>query len=264
MPTIKASDGTGIHYKVEGRPDGPPIVFSNSLGTNLAMWDRQAEAAAGLGMRVIRYDQRGHGRSAAPAGDYSLERLGQDLLDLLDQLKIERVAYCGLSMGAMTGLWLAVNRRRRFERMALCNCAPHMPPLEMWEQRLKAVAEGGMAAVADGVVARWFTPRFREAAPAEVERIRKMILATDPIGYSGCCTAIRDMDLRRRLGLIEIPTLVVIGANDPATTPAQGDYLVAHIPGAQKAVLDASHLSNIEQPEAFAKAALGFLAGERT
>ena len=263
MPIVEASDGAGIHYRTEGRQDDPPIVFSNSLGADLTMWDRQAEEAAGLGFRAIRYDQRGHGRSEAPAGEYSLERLGQDLLDLLDALKLDRVAYCGLSMGAMTGLWLAVNRRRRFERMALCHCAPSMPPRENWQARIKAVEEGGMAAVADTIISRWFTPRFRETNPVEVKRIRGAFLATDPQGYAGCCAAIRDMDLRDRLGLIETPALVVIGAHDPATTPVQGDYLVARIPGAQRVMLDAAHLSNIEQPEAFAQAVFSFLAGQR-
>jgi 3-oxoadipate enol-lactonase len=263
MPMIKANDGAGIYYKVEGRRDGPPILFSNSLGSNLAMWDLQAAEAAGLGFRVIRYDQRGHGQSDAPPGEYSLERLGQDVFDLLDALKLERVAFCGLSMGAMTALWLAVNRRRRFERMALCNCAPIMPPRENWDTRIKTVTQSGMAAIADMIVERWFSAGFRAKKPKDVAAIKEMLLATDPVGYCGCCAAIRDMDLRRRLGLIEIPTLVVIGAHDPATVPAQGDYLVAQIPGAQKVVLDAAHISNIEQPDAFNAAVFGFLVGDR-
>ena len=263
MAEVTTSDGVRIHYQIEGRDDGPPLLFSNSLGTNLGLWDRQAEEAAGLGFRVIRYDQRGHGRSEAPDGDYTLERLGQDVLDLLKALKTEQTAFCGLSMGGMTGIWLAMHHPRRFSRMALCNTAVWMPPTEFWDERIRSVLGGGMEAVADIVVERWFTQKFRETQQSEVERVRAMILSTDPMGYVGCCAAIRDMDLRDRLGLIEASALVVIGAQDPATPPERGQYIVERIPGAQKVVLDAAHLSNIEAPEEFDRAVLGFLTGER-
>jgi 3-oxoadipate enol-lactonase len=264
MPDFSTGDGVRIHYEVEGRADGPPLLFSNSLGTNLHLWDRQAGAAAGLGFRVIRYDQRGHGKSAAPQGEYSIDRLGRDVIELLDTLGIERTAYCGLSMGGMTGVWLAMHHPRRFTRIALCNMTVFMPPRDLWEARIKAVREGGMEAVVDGVVERWFTKAFRDSSHKEVERIRAMILATNPVGYAGCCAAIRDMDLRDRLGLIEAPTLVVVGAHDPATPPERGQYVVERIPGAQKVALESAHLSNIEKPEEFDAAVLGFLAGDRT
>ncbi len=263
MPEISTGDGVRIHYEAEGHADGPPLVFSNSLGTNLAMWDGQAGEAAGLGFRVVRYDQRGHGRSDAPAGEYTIERLGTDVLDLLDALEVEKAAFCGLSMGGMTGIWLAMHHPRRFSRLALCNAAVFMPPRDMWQARIKAVTEGGMAAVAESVVERWFTKGFRESEAAEVDRIRRMILATDPAGYAGCSAAIRDMDLRDRLGVIEAPCLVVVGARDPATTPAAGQHIVERIPGAQKIVLESAHLSNIERREDFNRAVLGFLGGER-
>jgi 3-oxoadipate enol-lactonase len=263
MPEITTGDNVRIHYENEGRDDGPPLVFANSLGTNLGMWDAQAAEAAGLGFRVIRYDQRGHGRSDAPAGEYTLERLGADVIDLLDALDIDKTAYCGLSMGGMTGLWLAMNHPRRFSRLALANCAVHMPPRELWDGRITAVTQSGMQAVVDGIVERWFTKAFRESERDEVERVRRMILATDPIGYAGCCAAIRDMDLRDRLGTIESPCLIVIGAHDPATTPAAGQYIVERIPGALKVVLDSAHLSNVERRDDFNRAVLRFLAGER-
>src|SRR5688572_609253 len=263
MAEVTTSDGVRIHYETEGRDDGPPLLFSNSLGTKLSMWDNQAEEAAGLGFRAIRYDQRGHGQSEAPDGDYTLERLGQDVLDLLKALKIEQAAFCGLSMGGMTGIWLAMHHPRRFSRMALCNTAVWMPPRDFWDERIRTVLGGGMDAVVDTVLGRWFTERFRESAPDEVERVRAMLLATDPMGYTGCCAAIRDMDLRDRLGLVEAPALVVIGANDPATPPERGQYIVERIPGAQKAVLDTAHLSNIEAPDEFNRTVFGFLAGER-
>ncbi len=263
MGEITTGDGVVIHYELEGREDGPPLLFSNSLGTNLSLWDNQATEAAGLGFRVIRYDQRGHGSSGAPEGGYKLERLAQDVLDLLDGLDLPRTAFCGLSMGAMTGIWLAMHHPRRFTRLALCNAAVWMPPSELWDTRIKDATEGGMEAIVDAVVERWFSKQFRDSHPDEVERIRAMILSIDPKGYAGCCAAIRDMDLRDRLGLIEAPTLVVIGAHDPATPPERGQYIVERIPGAQKAVLDAAHLSNIEAASEFNRIVLGFLAGER-
>lgn len=263
MGTITTGDGVGLHYEIEGREEGPALLFSNSLGTNLHLWDRQAEEAAGRGFRVIRYDQRGHGSSEAPKGDYTIERLGQDVLDLLDALQISRSALCGISMGGMTGVWLAMHHPRRFSRLALCNLGVWMPPRDLWDTRITLVRDGGMEAVAESVVERWFTQKFRESEPEEVDCIRRQILATNPTGYAGCCAAIRDMDLRDRLGLIEAPTLVVIGMHDPATPPERGQYVVERIPGAQKLVLDTAHLSNVEAPEHFNRSVLAFLAGER-
>jgi 3-oxoadipate enol-lactonase len=262
MPEIRTSDGIRIHYETGGRQDGPPLVFSNSLGTNLSMWDGQMQEAEERGFRIIRYDQRGHGMSGAPAGDYSLARLGEDIIDLLDALRIEKTAFCGLSMGGMTGMRLAIDHPERFSRMALCNTSSFMPPRDFWEARIKAVKGGGMEAVADAVVERWLTPQFREREPEETKRVRDMVVTTNPTGYVGCCAAIRDMDLRANLAGIRMPALVLIGTHDPATTPEMGDHLVAHIPGVRRNVLDTAHLSNIEQPDEFSRTVLDYLAGE--
>jgi 3-oxoadipate enol-lactonase len=262
MAEATVGDGTRIHYQVEGREDGPPLIFSNSLGTDLHMWDAQAAEAVGSGSRVIRYDQRGHGRSGVPNGPYSLARLADDVIDLMDQLKIATAAFCGLSMGGMTGIRIGKNFPRRFSRLALCNTATYMAPREMWEQRIEAVTKRGMGAVADGVIERWFTPTFRSEHPQEVERIRQMLLKTDPSGYVGCCAAIRDMDERDFLGTIEASALIVIGAHDPATTPDKGHYIAERIPGARAEVLDAAHLSNIERPDDFNRIVFGFLTGK--
>ena len=263
MAEITTGDEVRLHYQLEGREDGPPLLFSNSLGTNLGMWDRQAAEAAGLGFRVIRYDQRGHGQSATPPGNATIERLGRDVLELLDALDIEKTAYCGLSLGGMTGIWLGMHHSRRFSRMAICNASVWMPPREMWDGRIQTVSERGMEAIVEAVLERWFTPGFRETNTDEVERVRAMFLGVDPAGYSACCAAVRDMDLRDRLGLIEAPVLVVVGARDPATTPDQARYIVERVPGAQKEVLESAHLSNIERPDDFNRVVLGFLAGER-
>ena len=181
--------------------------------------------------------------------------------DMLAALDIEKAAWCGVSMGGMTGMWLAINHPDRFTRMALCNTSTFMPPAEIWNDRIDAVSQGGMTAIDQAVLERWFTPGFRTAQPDEAERIRQMILTTRPAGYAGCCAAIRDMDQRAHIGAIALPVLVVIGAHDPATPPDHGELIVAAVKGAQSVTLDAAHLSNIEQPEAFNRAVFGFLAG---
>lgn len=263
MPEITTDDGVLLHYEAEGRDDGPPLLFSHALGADLSLWDGQAHEAAGQGFRVIRFDQRGHGQSGSPRADASIERLGKDVLNLLDGLQIQQTAYCGMSMGGMVGVWLAMHHPRRFSRLALCSIAVWTAPRETWDARIKAVSDGGMQAVAESVVERWLTPEFRTSHPEETERIRAMLLANDPLGYTAGCAAVRDIDLRDRLGLIESPVLVVIGSHDAATPPERGQYVVERVPGAQKAVLDAAHLSNIEKPEEFNRIVLPFLARDR-
>ncbi len=264
MREVTTSDGVRIHYEIEGRRDGPPLVFSNSLGTNLHLWDAQAAEATRSGFRVVRYDQRGHGKSEAPVGGYTQERLGLDVIDLLDALEMERVAWCGLSMGGMVGIWLARHHPQRFSRMALCNTSSHMPTQQFWNARIQAVAEGGMQAVADAVLERWLTAEFRQSEPGVTGDVREMIVATNPTGYIGCCAAIRDMDFRNLLADIAMNVLVVIGARDPATTPAQGDFIAKTLPGARKTILDGAHLSNIECRDEFNGVVFDFLAGEST
>ncbi len=261
MAEATTRDGARIHYEVEGREGGMPLVFSNSLGCNLHMWDGQAKEAAGLGFRVIRYDQRGHGEFSKPAGPYSLARLGEDVIDFLDALKIERTEFCGLSMGGMTGMWLAKHHPKRVRRAALCNTSAFMPPPETWNARIKTVTEEGMQAIADRVLSIWFTPEFSARRPDAVAPVRAMFLANDTAGYVGCCAAVRDMDERSLLGTIEAPVLVVIGAHDQSTTPEAGQYIAERIPGARKAVLESAHLSNIERQDEFNRIVLDFLAG---
>lgn len=262
MPQIETSDAISLHYEISGPADAPALLLSNSLGTNLHMWDGQM-AEAERHWRVIRYDQRGHGGSDTPQGEYRLDRLGLDVIDLLAALKIDKAAFCGLSMGGMTGLWLAIHHPGTFTRMALCNTAAFLPPKDAWNDRIAAVSQGGMTAIEKTVMERWFTSGFRSAERDEAERIRQMILTTPPAGYAGCCAAIRDMDQRQEIGSIDLPALVVIGAHDPATLPEYGELIAASIANAQSVTLDAAHLSNIEQNEAFNRAVFGFLANSR-
>ncbi len=247
---IVVGDGCALACTVEGPADAPAVLLSPSLGTTMAMWDGQAAHLAGR-WRVIRYDPRGHGGSNAPPGAYGLDRLARDAVELLDGLGIASAAFCGLSMGGMVGQRLGVVAPDRFPRLVLACTSAYMGPPSAWQGRIEAVAQGGMEAVADAVVARWFTPGFRERDPAAVARVRAMLAATSPQGYAGCCAALRDMDQRATARLISVPTLVITGAQDPATPPRDGRRLADAIPGARHLELDAAHLANIEAQAAF-------------
>jgi len=251
-------DGGRFHYQFEGDTDGPVLVLSHSLGTNLSMWDRQA-ALLSLRFRVLRYDSRGHGRSMVTAGPYSIELLARDALELLDRLAISRVHFCGLSLGGMIGMWLAAHEPARVGKLVLANTAAHLPPSAAWDARIKSVQEGGITSIVDTVIERWFTPPFRESRPLDVETVRQTLLATSPDGYTACVAAIRDMDLRAELGSIQSRTLVIAGHHDPATSPAAGRTIADAINGARFIELLAAHLSNIEAAEAFNAAVLDFL-----
>ena len=257
MPMIDA-DGCPIHVKVEGRDDAPALMLSNSLGTNLSMWDPQARAFA-KEFRLIRYDRRGHGQSGAPKGPYNMERLGRDVLAVLDALKIEKTHWCGLSMGGMVGQWLGANAPERFGKIILANTACHYPDPTNWLNRIKAVKEGGIAAVADTVIAGWLTADFREREPQIAANMKAMMLASPAEGYLACCEALSTLDQRELLPKIKSPTLVIAGRHDMSTPIAAGEFIRSRIPGASMTILDAAHISNVEQPHAFTDAVVGFL-----
>lgn len=251
----------GVRIYVEAEPDNgkPPLLFSNSLGTNLGMWDAQV-APFGESFRVIRYDSRGHGRSDAPDSHYSIGRLGRDALAILDALEIESAFFCGLSKGGMVGQWLGANAPERIERMALCNTAAFTPTPDLWNHRIKVASSEGMEPLADGIIERWFTEDFRNNNSGEIERVGAMVLSTPGVGYAACSAAIRDMDQRESIKTIKVPTLVVAGASDPATPPTAGREIHERIDGSEFVVIEgAAHLSNIEQTDTFNRAVLGFL-----
>ncbi len=258
MPFVAIKDAR-LHYRFDGPEDAPVVVLSNSLGTTMAMWESQL-AALGASFRVLRYDSRGHGQSAVTPGPYKIAQLACDVLDLLDALAIERVHFCGLSMGGMVGQWLGAHAARRLGKLALCNTAALIGPPETWNARIDAVREGGMAAIAEAVLARWFTAEFLAAAPDAVAATRTMLLATPAQGYVAACAAVRDMDQRESAARISVPTLVISGAHDVATPPADGRFLAASIPGAQYVELAAAHLSNLEAAPAFTGALTAFLS----
>jgi 3-oxoadipate enol-lactonase len=257
MPTIDA-DGCPINVEIEGPERAPVLMLSNSLGTDLHMWDPQAPELA-RHFRLLRYDRRGHGRSGVPKGPYSMERLGRDVLAILDALSIAKISWCGLSMGGMVGQWLGANAPQRIERLILSNTACHYPDKTMWHDRMKAVQDGGVEAVVERSLNAWFTAAFRERAPEAVARMGDMLRATPVDGYLGCCAAVRDMDHRQLLAKISAPTLVIAGRHDPATPVAANEYVRSHIPGASLTLLDAAHISNVEQPDAYTDTVLGFL-----
>jgi 3-oxoadipate enol-lactonase len=258
MPDIKVDDGCTIHAELEGPESAPVLMLSNSLGTNLHMWDEQVGPLTHH-FRLVRYDRRGHGKSGAPKGPYTMERLGRDVLGVLDGLGIRKINWCGLSMGGMVGMWLGANAADRIDKLILSNTSAHFADATMWDARIKMVREKGLAGMVDTNMERWFTKGFRERAPQTIAKMREMFVATNIEGYIGCGEAIRDMDHRPLLARITVPTLVIAGRHDPATTLEAGEFLQQHIPGARIAVLDAAHISNLEQPQAYADTMLGFL-----
>ena len=262
MPMLTHGD-VRLNYRVDGPEGAPPLLMSNSLGTDLEMWAPQMGVLA-ANYRVIRYDTRGHGGSSVPEGHYTIDQLGHDVLALLDHLGVERTRFVGLSMGGLTGLWLALHAPGRIERMVLANTGAKIGNDEFWNTRmdlLKGVGTQGLpASVCDLVVERWFTPRYRGLSRDGVARIRRMLEQTSGAGYGANCAAIRDADLRGALARIRVPTLVIAGTHDPSTPPALGREIATAIPDAQYVELDSAHLSNLEQVGAFNAAVVRFLA----
>ncbi|MGF7210156.1 3-oxoadipate enol-lactonase [Skermanella aerolata] len=258
MPHITTGDGTRIYYQLDGEDGRPVLLLSNSLGTTLEMWDPQIPDLASH-YRVLRYDNRGHGRSDAPEGPYEIARLGRDAVDLLDALNIETVRFCGLSKGGMVGMWLGIHEPDRVERLVLANTSAYIGAPEVWNARIETVKRDGMAAIVPGVIERWFTPRFQKADPAAVDRIASMLRGIAPQGYAACCAAVRDMDQRAQIAAISAPTLVISGTHDGATPPAHAQLIAGEIAGAALVDLDAAHLSNIEQADLFTRNLVGFL-----
>jgi 3-oxoadipate enol-lactonase len=258
MPMITADDGCQLNVQIEGKEDAPALMLSNSLGTDLHMWDDQAAEFAKR-FRLIRYDRRGHGKSAVPKGPYSFDRFGRDIIAILDALKIDKVNWCGLSMGGMDGQWLGANAANRVHKLVLANTNFYYADKKPWADRIKFVREKGLDALVGPNMERWFTQGFRERAPQTIARMTDMFVATNPDGYVACVEAIRDMDFRATNPKVTAPTLVIVGRHDPATPPAAGEEIARQIKGAKVAPLDAAHISNVEQPKAFTDAVLSFL-----
>ncbi len=257
------ANGISVDYEVEG-PEGAPVVtMSHSLAANLDMWEPQVAALADR-YRVVRYDTRGHGGSDAPDGPYTLEMLADDARAFLEALGIERTHFVGLSMGGMLGQRLALQHLELFLSLSLCDTSAKMPPdgLAAWDTRIGVARDKGMDALVDGTVERWFSASFRDANPHVVDPVREMIRKTPVAGFTGWCDALKTLDLIDEISAIDLPTLIVVGAQDPGTPVAASEAMNERIAGSELVVLDdAAHLSNLEQPKAFSAALGGFIDG---
>lgn len=256
--TITTGDGCRIGWQFDGPENAPVLLLSNSLGTDRTMWAPQM-AAFTQGFRVLRYDTRGHGQSEAPAGAYSLDRMGRDIIELLDALGLQTVDFCGLSLGGMMGQWLGIYAPERVRRIVLANTSSYMGSPANWDSRIALVGKDGMAPLAEASAERWFTAAFRQDGAEAMAPILETLLKTNPAGYAGACAGIRDMDMRRTAQLVERSVLVIGGSLDPSTPAPHSEALARTIAGAKLVMLEAAHLSNVEKPEEFSAAVLDFL-----
>jgi 3-oxoadipate enol-lactonase/4-carboxymuconolactone decarboxylase len=247
-------DKTRSFYRLEGNVGRPLLVLSHSIGCDHSLWAQQVPDLL-QDFQVLRYDTRGHGASDAPKSEYSIGQLGRDVLGLVDSLGISKFAFCGLSLGGMVGQWLGINAPDRLTGLVLANTSPRVAPQSNWDDRRRTVLEGGMAAIVDTVMQRFFSPETLAQGNPHASSIRAVILGTDPAGYAGCCSAIRDMDHTGSLAKIRAPALVVVGDHDVSTPWAgHGEILARDIPGARVLHLPAAHLSNVERPRSFTAA----------
>jgi 3-oxoadipate enol-lactonase len=247
-----------IHYALEGPADAPVLVLSNSLGTDLHMWDTVVNGFTDR-YRVLRYDTRGHGQSGMPEGAYTLSMLGMDVLALLESLKMESAMFCGISIGGMTGIWLGLHAGNLISKVILANTAARIGTADSWNDRIHTVEQWGLAPIAEAALERWFTPAFRARESGQMATILTAFQETRPQGYCSCCAAIRDADFYPSLGEIRKPSLVFSGAGDPVTPPLDGRRLAEEIAGADYCELSGRHLAPLEDVEVFTRTALNFL-----
>ena len=256
---ITVGDGTRLAYRFDGQADKPLLMLSNSIGTTMGMWDQQI-ASLSENFYILRYDARGHGASDAPAGAYSLDRLGRDVVELLDALHLDRVHFLGLSLGGFIGQWLGIYAAQRLNKLILANTSGYLGPSPQWDERIRQLQiSPDMAAVAEGFLGSWFSAEFMKCEPETVEIFRAMLMTTPPQGLAGSFAAVRDADLRRTAALINLPVLIIAGQYDTVTALSHSEALAALLPQAQLKVLPVVHLSNIERPSEFVQWVSEFL-----
>jgi len=256
---ITTGDNVRIAYRFDGAEHLPVLILSNSIGTSYHMWDGEVDALS-QHFRVLRYDARGHGDSGVPAGAYSLDRLGRDVLEMMDALGIQRAHFLGLSLGGFIGQWLGIHAPERIDRLILSNTAAHLGPATVFDERIAAVrAAPDMRETAEGFLVNWFPKQMLDAGGPVIDKFRAMLLSTDRQGLAGLFAAVRDADLRRTIRLIEAPTLVIAGRDDTVTSAQHGADIAAAIPGARLLTLPTVHLSNIERRQEYIDAVLHFL-----
>jgi len=248
-----------LDHRFDGPEDAPVLVLSNSLGTTLDLWELQVHGLSRR-FRLLRYDHRGHGGSPVPPGPYTMAELGGDVLELLDRLELERVSFCGLSIGGAVGMWLGANAPERIDRLVVACSSARFGTSDAWIERAATVRAEGTEAIADAVMSRWFTPSFAAEEPQIVRRFREMVATTPAEGYAGCCDALRDWDFRDELGRVAPPTLVIVGELDPVASFVDAEVLFERIPDASVTVIaGVAHLANVPQPEQFKHAVLSHL-----
>lgn len=258
MPSVSSS-GASISYDVHGPAGAPALLFLNSIGSTRALWDRQRHVF-GHAYRVIQYDARGHGQSSVPPGPYTVADLGRDALAIVDAESLATAHVCGLSLGGITALWIAVHAPARVRSLVMANSGARIGSVEFWDARMALVRERGMAAVADIAIPNWFTEGFRAREPETVQRFRDDIESTAPDGYLDCCAAMREEDLRDSLPSVRCPVLAIAGAVDRSTPPELLQFVHQRLPRSRLVTLDAAHISNVEQEAAFNAALSTFLA----
>lgn len=257
MPTFTSNDAQ-INYQTFGDAANPALIFSNSLGTNFKMWQPQIDFFQ-QDFFVICYDTRGHGASSAPQGPYSIDQLGQDLVNLLDHLNVEKAAFCGISMGGLTGQWLAIHRPERFNQVVVCNTAAKIGQEQAWNDRAALVREQGLQPIASTAASRWFTEPFIQSNATVVNNLQNDLAAGSAEGYASCCEALAKADVREQLKDISVPVLVVAGQQDPITTVADAQFMVERIANSQLFEINASHISNVELSNEFNQAVKQFI-----
>jgi len=251
-------DGCRLSYCLDGDPRAPALLLSNSLGTTHELWAPQV-ARLSSAFRVIRHDTRGHGGSDAPKGTYTPEMLGLDALAILDAAGAPRAHVCGLSLGGLTAMWLGVHAPERILSLILASTAARIGNALLWQERIELVKSSGLQPLAKATMGRWFTEAFRAAHPDIVARYRQMLESCPAEGYVSCCAVVRDADLRGEIGVIVAPTLVIAGTHDPVTPPADANAIRSRIPDARVTLLDAAHIVNVEQADAFNDRVLAFI-----
>ncbi|MDF2193762.1 alpha/beta fold hydrolase [Paraflavitalea sp. CAU 1676] len=254
-------DGVRIAYRLEGPVGKPVLALSNSIATTLHMWDDQIPVFT-QHFRVLRFDTRGHGASGAPAGDYSIDRMGHDLIELLDHLQLEKVHFLGLSLGGFIGQWLAIHAGHHVDKLILVNTSPYLAPHNTWNELIKSLrTEGNMQPFGEMFIRNWFPENYQHQHPAVIATFKAMVLTTDPQGLAGSFAAVRDGDFRKTNALITNPTLVIGGLYDGVTLPTHSEDIATTIPKAKLLLLPVVHMSNVESAEPFNKAVMDFLVG---
>lgn len=251
------------NYKLQGTPNSPVLIFSNSLGSEMLMWDELVPFLLPY-FRVLQYDTRGHGGSEITPEPYNIALLGQDVIDLLNELKIDEAYFCGLSMGGLIGQWLGIHYPNRIKKLIVSNTGAKIGNDERWNGRIETIKANGMQAIVDDTMERWFTESFRDHNPQRVAETKAMFLRSDILGYSNCCAAIRDADFRESLSQVSVETLVITGDEDPVTNVAQAEFIAENIPNVRLKVLHARHLASTELPEEYAQVLIDFIVGEST